>query len=268
MAREQRLVFGEAAELYHRARPGYPLELVADVVARLPAELPRTALEIGAGTGRATVMFAAQGLRIVALEPDPAMASFAASVAPEVVNSDFEAWEPAGRRFGLVFCAQAWHWLRPMERAPRARAVLQPGGLLAAFWNRPVWDPAEPLTRALRELYGAQAPELLPGLRLDAGGSDDQALFDTWRAEAEPAGLVGPEFRRYRWSLDYSSESYVELLSTQSPHRLLDPRRREQLLRQAGALIDRAGGRFTLPYETWLCQARAPGAPSPPPTPR
>src|SRR6266567_7043011 len=75
--REQRTVFGEAAELYDRARAGCPEELVDDVVTHCAAATPR-ALEVGPGTGKATVALAARGVEIVALEPSAAMANVAA----------------------------------------------------------------------------------------------------------------------------------------------------------------------------------------------
>jgi predicted RNA methylase len=70
--REQALVFGEIATEYERVRPGYPTALIDDVIAYSPAD--PTALDIGAGTGKAAVPFAERGVRIIALEPDPAIA--------------------------------------------------------------------------------------------------------------------------------------------------------------------------------------------------
>src|SRR5690348_858483 len=94
----RRLVFGTAAEQYDLTRPGYPAALVAAVVAHCGgAGVP--AVEAGAGTGKATRAFAAQGLRITALEPDPAMAGIlAASCAGypgvTVVVGPFESYVP------------------------------------------------------------------------------------------------------------------------------------------------------------------------------
>ncbi|MDX3538983.1 hypothetical protein PV721_32545 [Streptomyces sp. MB09-01] len=70
MARAQ--VFGEVAELYDAARPGYSDALVAEVLG-YAALGHRAAAEIGAGTGKATVQFAAAGTPLVCIEPDPRM---------------------------------------------------------------------------------------------------------------------------------------------------------------------------------------------------
>ena len=65
---EQRFVFDEIAELYDRARPGYPEALVDDVVALSGIAPGGRILEIGSGTGKATEAFARRGFRIVCLE--------------------------------------------------------------------------------------------------------------------------------------------------------------------------------------------------------
>ncbi len=77
MTREQRLVFGEVAETYDRARPGYPDVVVDDIVARAPQTEGMRLLEVGCGTGKATVPFAARGFDLVALEPSEEMAAVA-----------------------------------------------------------------------------------------------------------------------------------------------------------------------------------------------
>ncbi|MEV4924567.1 hypothetical protein [Streptomyces roseoverticillatus] len=61
--RERRHVFGDDADQYDAARPGYPGRLVEDVLgfAALPTGVP--AVEVGAGTGKATLAFAARGTR-------------------------------------------------------------------------------------------------------------------------------------------------------------------------------------------------------------
>jgi len=58
MDERRRLSFGGVAELYDRSRPSYPPALVDDVLEFAgvgPGEADR-ALEVGAGTGKATVL--------------------------------------------------------------------------------------------------------------------------------------------------------------------------------------------------------------------
>lgn len=64
--------FGAVAAAYERFRPGYPGELF-DTVMRYACRPIRAALDIGAGTGKATRLFAERGVTVTATEPDAAM---------------------------------------------------------------------------------------------------------------------------------------------------------------------------------------------------
>lgn len=66
------LSFGSVASAYEQFRPGYPDELVREVLTYAGGPV-RTALEIGAGTGKATRVFARHGVAVTATDPDAAM---------------------------------------------------------------------------------------------------------------------------------------------------------------------------------------------------
>jgi protein-L-isoaspartate O-methyltransferase len=73
----RREAFDEVADLYDRARPGYPPALVADL-AQLAALGPDSrVLEIGCGTGQLTAALAALGSTLVAVELGPRLAEVA-----------------------------------------------------------------------------------------------------------------------------------------------------------------------------------------------
>src|SRR5688500_10283875 len=112
--------FDTAAELYARARPGYPRELFDDLAASAGLQVGSArVLEVGAGTGQATRGLLERGWSVVALEPGPELAAAArralAGRGPaDVVESTLEEWEASGPgTFDLVFAATSWHWLDP-----------------------------------------------------------------------------------------------------------------------------------------------------------
>ena len=60
--------FNTAATLYEEIRPGYPEELISDVVDLSGIEHSSKVLEVGCGTGKATRSFAERGYELVCLD--------------------------------------------------------------------------------------------------------------------------------------------------------------------------------------------------------
>ncbi|MGH9065521.1 MAG: class I SAM-dependent methyltransferase [Acidimicrobiales bacterium] len=267
--REQRLVFGEVAPTYDEARPGYPGPAVDDIVAFAHVGAGDRVLEVGAGTGKATVALGARGLSVVALEPSPAMAALCSrNVAPyggvTVVVSGFEEWPGEQASFRLLVAAQSWHWMPAGTRYARAHELLVPGGTLALLWNRPVWPETE-LRSALSAVYRAQAPALwardpgFPGLT----PRPDEA----WPAQIAATELFGDvEAHAHPWSETYTTERYVRLLSTQSDHRMLPATELDALLGSVADVLDAAGGGISVDYmaRLYLARSRPPARAVPP----
>src|SRR6478672_11406913 len=114
--REQRFVFNEVADLYEQARPGYPDAMFDGLVALAGLREGSRVLEVGCGTGKATLGLARRGCRMVCLEPGASLARVARDTlrtfpAVEVVSETFESWPLERDAFDLVFAAQAFHWL-------------------------------------------------------------------------------------------------------------------------------------------------------------
>jgi SAM-dependent methyltransferase len=224
------LSFGAIAEAYERFRPGYPVELF-DIVMRYAGQPVRTALEIGAGTGKATRLFAQRGITVTATEPDGAMLAELLKHVPanvKTVQATFEDLRP-GRSYELVYAAAALHWTNPEGRWSRMAALLEPGGVFASFGGPAhLADPA--VAEAVR---AARAPFL---------DSDDVPSPD-----GTPPGQhmqwPGTELQRSEWFADVqqcvierrltmSAGDYVGHLSTISAYLELPAFEQEQVFRQ------------------------------------
>lgn len=240
--------FGAVAEAYDRHRPGYPDAVYRDVLGLVPG---RRVLEVGAGTGRATLGLVGAGATVHAVEPDPGMAAVlrerTRGLPVTVQEAAFEDCAPDPGAADLVAAAQAWHWVDP-DAGPRvAAAALRPGGVLAAWWNRPgelsgaVWD-------AVHDVYARVAPDLDRRTRRhthrhgrpESSGDDAPPGFTPWRAADHP------------WAARYDAETYAALLATHSDHLRLDPDTRARLLDGVRVAIDDAGGEVEYPYVTML----------------
>jgi SAM-dependent methyltransferase len=242
------LVFGEVAEQYDRARPTYPPELVDHVVAAIPDAPNSRVLEVGAGTGKATVLFAPRVGSLVALEPDPAMATIAERHARSldgvsVVVDGFENWVTTLPPFDAILAAHCWHWVDPRIAYSKAGALIRPEGVLAAFWNVPDIERS-PLYGPINDAYREHAPSLE-----DKTASTRRSFRDT---VARHPGFRIAEQREFDWDLDYTAAEYTEMLSTHSDHHLLPDAQRDALMQSVARVIDEAGGTITLRYETML----------------
>lgn len=222
------LSFGSVAELYERYRLDYPGDVV-DAVLRYAGRPVRAAVEVGAGTGKATRLFASRGIAVTAVEPDPDMARVldrtvgGLPVVP--VLATFEQFV-TDRRFDLVYAAAAWHCTDPATRWTRTIELLVPGGVIALF-GRP-GDLLEPdLAAAVEEIEKHVLPD------------DGPAGIHPWSIEetANCHGLTDRAQLDLPAVLMTTAIEYVGRLATVSAYLTLDPEVRAETLRQIRAVL-------------------------------
>jgi SAM-dependent methyltransferase len=239
-----RQTFTTDAERYDRARPRYP-EIIFDELREL-AHLPEHArvLEIGPGTGQATLPMAERGYEIVAVELGTELAhrarvNLASFDDVSVVTANFETWPIPSDRFDLVMSATALHWIDPALRYTKAVAALRPGGALAVFSGHHVAGGTDDFFHDVQDCYEQFMPGTPPGLRLE----DPSSVVDPYADEMEKTGLFATvQTRRHTWRVDYNTESYLDLINTFSGHIALQPTNRAALIHCVRGLLD---GRYS-----------------------
>ncbi len=249
---DPRALFDAIGEIYDRARPRYPEALFDDLLRESGVGPESFLLEIGCGTGIATLPVAARGHFLLGLEPAPRLVELlwqklSAYPAVTILETTFEAWEGRPGLFDLVYCAQAFHWLDPVRRYAKAAEQLRPGATLAIIGRNYLLVDAE-LGRAFDRLYATHAPSATPTSKTMWYAQDgpipgelaDSGHFDRIRT------FHYPERTRY------ATDAYRALLESFSDHQRLAPDARARLLDGVCETVERFGGEVEVDYDANL----------------
>jgi SAM-dependent methyltransferase len=230
--------FELVADVYERARPGYPPEAMAWIADRLDLRPGRTVLDLGAGTGKLTRALLDTGARVVAVEPGDAMRAELERTAPGAgaLRGSAEDIPLPDASVDSIAIGQAFHWFRHDVAIPELHRVLRPGGGVALIWNSR--DPAHPVHQEIGELIGPFIPP------------DRQASEESSRALDE-SELFGPlEERRFAFVQTLDADLLAERIASVSFVAAAPPDARRELDDQLRGLARRLGGRVDFPYVT------------------
>jgi SAM-dependent methyltransferase len=232
--------FGPAAAEYDRGRPSYPGDAVDWMI---PAGT-KTAVDLGAGTGKFTQLLVARGLEVTAVDPSEGMLAQLRASVPGVATAEGTAeMLPLPDDFAdLVTAAQAWHWVDGERGFPEVARVLKPGGSLALVWNfrdnRDGW----------MKRFGEIISDRDEGLEVD-GVRRAHPQFEEF------------EYEVFSWSQTLTREGLIDLVKSRSIYLVASPDEQQSVLDKVGELLDshpELAGRTTyeLPYRTHSFRAR------------
>jgi SAM-dependent methyltransferase len=232
------------AELYDRARPAYPAAVFDDLAGLAGLEPGSRVLEIGPGTGKATVELARRGYSITGVELSTELAEIARRNVPaaEIVVADFEIWEPQEAGYDAVVAFAAFHWIAPDLRYTKPVRLLRPGAVLAVVHGLHVLPAGgDPFFAEVQEDYDAVVPH--PDNRPPPLPDDAEGWTEQFR---ESGAFARVEERRHLHPLTYTADEYVALLGTFSNHVALPSEQRDELFRRIHARVAaRPGGTVT-----------------------
>ena len=258
--------FDAWADEYDRYRPTYPSDLFTFIALELGLPQTPQVVDLGAGTGRASIAMASIGWRVIAVEPGGPMLDVLRARATdgglpiETVQASAEATGLPAASFDLATAAQAFHWFdKPAALAEMAR-IVRPGGGVALFWN--VRDeersPFVADYHRILERYGGVAEgKYLQAGRASGRSSTREAL------EAAP-GFGPPELHELHHELPATANGFIGMAFTASYIRALDAAAQERFRSETLDLLARHGHRgddpFAVPYRVDLWIARRRGA--------
>jgi SAM-dependent methyltransferase len=233
--------FDVDAAAYDRTRPVFPGFFFDDLIRTTGLVPGDRVVEIGCGTGQATVPLAERGLAVTAVELGPALAELARAKTARfpgvsVVTSSFEDWQdtdPAPVRAVTAF--NALHWIDPAARYAKPAALLAPGGALVVGWCR----SARPADAAL---FWSAVQEDYRAAGFPGAPAPPPEEIGPWHFPAEAqAGFDEVSSFRYPFERSYPAADYLAQLATQSGTRSLGPQRSAEFLARVRSRLDALG---------------------------
>jgi ubiquinone/menaquinone biosynthesis C-methylase UbiE len=257
--RENRTHFDEIVVNYDKARWDYPAELYADIF-EYSGTGHKNALEIGAGTGKATAPFLNAGYDVTAVEMGENMSVFMLDKFKEHTNFDvitatFEDVELQDNSYDLIYAASAFHWVDAKIGCPKAYRLLKNGGTFALFRNNAIPPNGNELFKESQAIYDKyyyshyesnKRPILITEMSYD-DFLKPLEIHRGFRFESlEQYGFSDITMKLYEATQTYNADDYIMLLDTYSDHRALPNNNRTALYSGIKEAILRHGGQQKL----------------------
>ena len=123
--------FDTSASLYNRMRPGYTDELYRAIFDYISIDKESRVVEVGSGTGQATLPILKTGCELTAVEYGKNLSSMLKDRYQEydglsVITGKFEDVKLQENAYDLVFSATAFHWVPEDIGYPKVYSILKP----------------------------------------------------------------------------------------------------------------------------------------------
>lgn len=244
-----RLEFNEDEYNYDKYRPTYPEELFSDIINYSRISSGYEALEIGIGTGQATLPILQSGCKVTAIELGNNLTRYVKNKFENyrnfnVINADFIEYTIKTEAFNLVYCATAFHWI-PLEQGyVKVRNILKDDGTIALFWNHPFPNRQDDISNIVnRRIYNKYRPSDKEVREFNESGCQQRVN------ELERFGFKDIIYRLYHRKRTLTSNEYIHLLNTYSDHRVLPVEVKNNFEMDMKNAIDEIGGKINI-YDT------------------
>ena len=211
------------AEFYDRYRPGYPNDMLADLVTRASLGEQARLLDLACGTGQIAFALAGRFGQVVAVDQEPGMVAYGSTkaAAQGVTNiswivdraEDVDVDGP----FDLITIGSAFHRLERASVAERALSWLRPGRHLALVWDDTPWSGAAPWQRVMVEVRREWAQRLKVTDRVPADW-EAEIDRDPHREVLLRAGFQKVEEHRCPRDRTWTLESLIGFVYSTSTH--------------------------------------------------
>ena len=276
---ENRNHFDDVVDAYDRRRSDYPVELYEDIFKYSVAETGKenerlqinnlSALEIGAGTGKATVPFLDAGYDVTAVEIGANMSAFLQDKFKGnksfcVINSSFEDAILEENYYDMIYAASAFHWVDPKIGCPKVFRLLKSGGTVALFRFNVIAAVGEERYEDIQAqwekyYYSYYTSNERPVKKAREDFLKPSEIYHSFKIESlQEYGFTDVTMSFYDDTRVFSADEYIEWLSTMSDVRGLPEENRTTLFTGIHEVITRHGGHHHVEHIFQLYMGRKP----------
>lgn len=244
-----RLKFNEDEYNYDKYRPTYPEELFLDIINYSNISSNYKSLEIGIGTGQATLPILESRCNVTAIELGDNLTQYVKEKFKDydnfnVINADFMEYPIQSETFNLVYCATAFHWLPQEEAFTKIKDILKSNGTIELFWNHPFPNKQDDISNIVnRRIYNKYRPT--DNELIEFNQKDTQKYIK----ELEQFGFKDITCKLYNRKRTLTCDEYISLLNTYSDHRALPLKVKNSFERDMKTAINEVGGKINI-YDT------------------
>lgn len=257
--REKRSHFDEIVADYDKIRPEYPDQLFEAVFRYCGFGNRQKAIEIGAGTGKATAPFLKAGYDVTAVEISGNMSAFLAerfAAYPNfaVKTATFEDVELEESSYDLIYAASAFHWVDAEIGCPKAFRLLKEGGAIALFRYNMVPADGDALYDAIQEIYEKHYYRYYPAKKRPVKKSEEELkkpaeIYIGYRFEDLKAyGFCDVSMQFFEVEKNYRADEYLAFLDTMADHRSLPEQNKTALYDGIRQVILQHGNTYKIPF--------------------
>ena len=257
---ENRTHFDEIVVNYDKIRPECPGKLFTDIFDYIGTDKAKNTLEIGAGTGKATIPFLDAGYDVTAVEISVNMVKvlrdrFKDYNKFKVINTAFEDALLEENTYDLIYAVSAFHWVNAQIGCPKVLRLLKTGGAVALICYTGVLRYAgapgedEETYEKIQEIYKKyfHKPYKKPlKISKEIMKEPDEIFKRYGFKDLRDYGFTDISINLYDASRIFNADEYITLLDTYADHRNLPENDKRYLYEGIKEVILKNGGCYKM----------------------